>query len=265
MVIRFDPVIGHDTRADEESIPFPEDRTFNVWATSADGGVTLAGETVAHSEGGWLTDKRWPEKELLFAAYYPSDLAPDYIPGHGFIINGFTASSEDAEVLIAHEASDGEGTEGVHTLHFEHILSRVDFRVKHSLAGDIDVRAVKVEMKGFALSGDYNVAGDHSWTVDGTDGSIVVYDAGEGEGLTVDDMAQYIGKQFLTIPQHCKAEIVVTFKIRMHEGGWVTDTISTGNLNTDWQEGTQYTYTMNLTDTKMTYTTGISSWTSKEQ
>ena len=35
--VGFDPVIGHDTRA-EESVPFPAERTFNVWAVSAAGG-----------------------------------------------------------------------------------------------------------------------------------------------------------------------------------------------------------------------------------
>lgn len=262
-MIGFNPVIGHDTRADEESIPFPEDRTFEVWATAEDGTTVLAGETVTHGSAGWMTSTPWPQEELLFAAYYPSDLDPEYIPGHGFILKDFAASSEDVEVLIAQESSDSEGTDGIHTLHFEHILSRVDFRVRHSLSGDIDVRAVKVEIKGFALSGDYNVGGDQKWTIDSKDGSIVVYDAGTDEGLTVTDMAQYIGGQYLTIPQHCRAEIVVTFKISMYGGGWVTDQISTGMLDTDWQSGTQYTYTMNLTDTKMTYTTGISSWTSK--
>ena len=50
--IGFNPVIGHDTRAVEESIPFPEDRTFNVWATAEDGTAVFAGETVAHNAAG---------------------------------------------------------------------------------------------------------------------------------------------------------------------------------------------------------------------
>lgn len=244
-------------------MPFPEDRTFNVWATDQYGTAVLAGETVTHGTAGWMTATPWPESEVLFAAYYPSDLAPQYIPGHGFILNDFTASSDDVEVLLSHETTGEEGTDGIHSLHFEHILSRVDFRVKQSLAGDIEVRAVKAEMIGFGLSGDYNVAGDYKWTVDGTDGRIVIYDALQSDGIAVDGTPQYIGDQFLVIPQHCKAYIYITFRVRMGGGGWIEDRVSVGPLNTDWQSGKQYTYTMNLTDTKMTYTTGITSWTSK--
>lgn len=261
--IGFDPVIGHDTRAVVESIPFPEDRTFNVWATAEDGTPILAGETVAHSADGWKATKQWPDSELMFAAYYPSDLDPVYQPGHGFILHDFNASDDEVEVLIAQESTNEEGTSGIHTLHFEHILSRVDFRVKHSLADDIEVKAVKAELTGFGLTGDYNVAGDFRWTVDGTDGTITIYDAGQSGGITVDDTAQYIGSEYLTIPQHCKAEIYVTFLVRIGDGGWVEDRVSTGQLNTQWQPGKQYTYTVNLTDTKLTYTTGITSWTSK--
>ena len=261
--IGFDPVIGHDTRAVVESIPFPEDRTFNVWATAEDGTPILAGETVAHGADGWKATKQWPDSELMFAAYYPSDLAPVYQPGHGFILHDFNASDDEVEVLIAQESIDEEGTSGIHTLHFEHILSRVDFRVKQSLSGDIEVRAVKAEISGFGLTGDYNVAGDYKWKVDGTDGRIVIYDAGQGEGITVTGTAQYFGDEFFVIPQYCKGEISITFMVRVGNGGWIEDKVSVGPLYTEWQPGKQYTYTMNLTDTKMTFTNGITSWTSK--
>ena len=219
--IGFDPVIGHDTRAVVESIPFPEDRTFNVWATAEDGTPILAGETVAHGADGWKATKQWPDSELMFAAYYPSDLAPVYQPGHGFILHDFNASDDEVEVLIAQESIDEEGTSGIHTLHFEHILSRVDFRVKQSLSGDIEVRAVKAEISGFGLTGDYNVAGDYKWKVDGTDGRIVIYDAGQGEGITVTGTAQYFGDEFFVIPQYCKGEISITFMVRVGNGGWI--------------------------------------------
>lgn len=265
MNIGFDPVIGHDVRASEESIPFPEDWTFNVWATrTSDRGTAISDATISHGSEGWIANAIWPESSLVFAAYYPSDLEPEYAPGHGFVLRGFNASNGDADVLMAKEVEGSPEAEGLVTLHFEHILSRVDFRVRHSLAQDIEVIAKKVVLKGFDLTGDYNIAGDHKWTIDDKTGSIVVYDAGAGEGIKVTDSSQYIGGEYFTIPQHCKAEIVVTFNVRIGNGGWVVDEVSTGELDTDWQPGTQYTYTVNLTDTRLTYTTGISSWTSKE-
>lgn len=263
--IGFRPVIGHDVRASEESIPFPESWTFNVWATrTSDGGTAIHDETITHATDGWLANEIWPESSLVFAAYYPSTLQPEYTPGHGFVLRDFNASTGDADILVAKETEASPEAEGLVPLHFEHILSRVDFRVRHSLAANIEVVAKKVEIKGFDLTGDYNVGGDHKWAIDNTGGSILVYDAGEAEGLKVTDTAQYIGGEYFTIPQHCKGEIVVTFLVRIDNGGWVEDTVSTGPLDSDWQPGTQYTYTVNLTDTRLTYTTGISSWTSKE-
>lgn len=264
VTIGFRPVIGHDVRASEESIPFPENWTFNVWATrTSDGGTTIHDATITHAPDGWFANEIWPESSLIFAAYYPSTLQPEYTPGHGFVIRGFNASSDDNDVLIAAEVEGDPEAEGLVPLQFEHILSRIDFRVRHSLAQDIDVVAKKVVIKGFDLTGDYNVGGDGRWTIDDQTGSILVYDAGDGEGITVTDMAQYIGGEYFTIPQHCKGEIVVTFNVRTGNGGWVEDEVSTGAIDSDWQSGTRYTYTMNLTDTRMTYTTGITSWTSK--
>lgn len=265
MNIGFDPVIGHDVRASEESIPFPEDWTFNVWATrTSDRGTAISDATISHGSEGWIANAIWPESSLVFAAYYPSDLEPEYAPGHGFVLRGFNASNGDADVLMAKEVEVSPEAEGLVTLHFEHILSRVDFRVRHSLAHDIDVIAKKVEMKSFDLTGDYNLAGDGKWTIGSTDGSIVVYDAGNGAGITVTDAAQYIGGEYFVIPQYCPLELVVTFNVRIGDGGWVEDVVSIKTVGTEWEPGKQYTYTMNLTDTKLTYTTGISSWTSKE-
>ena len=72
------------------------------------------------------------------------------------------------------------------------------------------------------------------------------------------------GYDFYTIPQLCQADIVVSFKVKVGTGGWIPDTMTVGALKTDWQSGKQYTYTLTLTDTRLTYTTGISNWNNRE-
>ena len=85
MNIGFKPVIGHDTRA-EESVPFPEDRTFYVWAlNTTDGSIYLNKENIAHKSEGWLSVRKWPEAELDFTAYWPIELNPEYNKEKGFI------------------------------------------------------------------------------------------------------------------------------------------------------------------------------------
>ena len=56
--IGFDPVIGHDTRTAVESVPFPEDDTFNVWAVNqSNGKIYLEDETISYGSNGWLASK----------------------------------------------------------------------------------------------------------------------------------------------------------------------------------------------------------------
>ena len=54
----------------------------------------------------------------------------------------------------------------------------------------------------------------------------------------------YIGEEFYTIPQLCRARIPQVEEIK--------------ELDTNWEPNTHYTFTLNLTETKLTHTTGIS-------
>lgn len=263
--IGFKPVIGHDTRAEsEESIPFPEDRTFRVWATDQyDGSSVLDGETISHTSAGWLSSCTWPESELSFTACWPTDLSPEYDRESGLIFRGFNTDKDGRDLLVARNKSDYE-TDSLVTLNFDHILSRVDFRVMHSLEDNMEIRVKKIELVGFGFEGDYNTSGDGLWKVSSKDDTHVVYDAGEGEGYRLTKDATYIGEDFFAIPQLCEADIVMTCLVRVGSGGWVTDVLNVNGLKTEWQSGKQYTYTLNMTDTRLVYTTGISNWNNRE-
>lgn len=264
--IGFMPVIGHDTRAAEieESVPFPEDRTFKVWANETDSGKSvLSDETVAYGAGGWLASQTWPDAELSFTACWPTDLAPEYKFGNGITLRGFDTEKDKRDILVASTAAEYDADSLV-TLNFDHILSRVDFRVVHSLEDNIEVLIKKIEMSGFGLAGDYNASGNGKWTVADTKGSKVIYDAGDGEGWKLTNVATYIGEDFYVIPQLCKAEVKMSVMVRVNNGGWVPDNLLIDSLNTDWQSGKQYTYTLNMTDSRLVYTTGISNWNNRD-
>lgn len=260
--IGFKPVIGHDTRAQiEESVPFPQDRSFKVWATDMENGASvLDDETVSCSGGEWLASQTWPESELMFTAYWPTDLAVSYDPGKGVAIKGFNTDEDPRDLLVARNRDEFDADSLV-TLNFEHILSRVDFRIMHSLEDHMEIVVTKIELDGYGFTGDYD---DGVWTVDSKNDRHVVYDAGDGEGFALTKEATYIGEDFYTIPQLCQADIVVSFKVRVGTGGWIPDTMTVGSLKTDWQSGKQYTYTLTLADTRLTYTTGISNWNNRE-
>ena len=260
--IGFKPVIGHDTRAQiEESVPFPQDRSFKVWATNMDNGATvLDNETISCSGGQWLASQTWPESELMFTAYWPTDLAVSYDPGKGVAIKGFNTDEDPRDLLVARNRDEFDADSLV-TLNFDHLLSRVNFRILQALESNIDVKVKKITLTGYGFEGDYN---DGKWTVASGNDSRVVYDAGEGEATQVTKDAAYIGDDFLVVPQLCIGNIEVEFMIRVGTGGWITEVLDVNGIKTDWQSGRQYTYTLTLTDQRLVYTTGISSWNNRE-
>lgn len=257
--IVFKPLIGHDTRA-VESVHFPQDRSFNVWALGQGTGTYLDGEQISYGDEGWVSSKKWPREALEFEACWPVDLDVEYTAYNGLQLKDFDCRKGDVDILVAHGSGTGEN-DGVIILRFDHILSRVEFRMLHSLSETISVRLKKIEMIGLAGKGDYNIKKKDGWSVGAYDYSYVVYDAGEGEGIdiTAGD-AKYIGEEFYVIPQPCTASLEVTYDIRYNNANWLPQTEVIDNLETFWEPSKHYTYTVNLRMDKLTHTTGISSW-----
>lgn len=263
--IGFKPVIGHDTRTVvEESVPFPQDRSFKVWAKDmSNGEFVLDDETVTYGADGWLLSQTWPDAELSFTAYSPVDLMPDYSHGSSIVLRGFNTYTDKRDILVASVSSRSKDS-GLVPLHFEHILSRVDFRLMHSLDENIEIIVKKIELVGFSQSGDYNTSGDGLWKVAAKTDSYVVYDAGDSEGYGLTRNPVFVGDDFFTIPQLCEAKVVVSYLVRSGSGNWIPEELAIDALNTNWQSGKQYTYTLNMTGARLVYTTGISNWNNRE-
>ena len=261
MNIGFIPVIGHDTRA-EESVPFPQNRTFNVWAlNSSSGSVVLNNENIRYTSEGWVSAYKWPEAELDFTAYWPTDLNPEYNREKGIIIRDF--SSDDVDLLVARERCMYESDTLV-PLHFQHILSRVEFRIRHSLEDHMVLKLTKIELSGYSNTGTYNQHGNGFWEIASANNSKVIYQAGEGASFNISKDPHYIGNDFFTIPQICKGTATVHFMVKVGNGEWIPDSVTTQPLNTEWESGKLYTYTLNITDKQLIFTTGISNWNNRE-
>lgn len=262
--ITFRPLIGHDTRA-MESVPFPQDRTFNVWATDQNNGTYIDAEEISYGADGWVSSKKWPRYALEFVACWPVDLDVEFSPTKGLQLEGFDCSNGNVDILFAHGAED-DADDDVAVLSFDHILSRVDFRMTHSLPADMHVRLKKIELVGFASKGDYGTRKKGEWSVDAYDFSYVVYDAGETDGIDISTgTATYIGEEFYVIPQLCTTSLNVTYDLRYGRAGWVPQEETIKTIETIWEPSKHYTYTVNLRTDKMTHTTGISSWDDREK
>ena len=261
--IGFDPVIGHDTRTAVESVPFPEDGTFNVWAVNqSNGNIHLENETVSYSGNGWLSSKKWPQAELTFDAYSPSELPFEFSKGKGLTLKDFDCSKGATDILVAHADNADMTVDSLVTMTFEHVLSRVEFRMQQSLSSEMQVKLRKIEMIGFASKGTYNSQEDEPWTVGTKDFSYVAFEDQEGVALTSDPI--YVGDDFYTIPQLCNAKVEVTFDVKFGAAEWIPQTEIIKELDTYWEPSTHYTYTLNLTEQKLTSTTGISTWSNRD-
>ena len=265
MNITFKPLIGHDTRA-VESVPFPQDQSFNVWADGKTlGGLYIDGEEISYGAEGWTSSALWPRYELDFEACWPTDLGMEFSSTRGLQLKDFDCSEGKTDILHARtsEINDKDGTA---VLRFDHILSRVDFRMLHSLPEGMSVRVKSMVMKGFASKGDFNVKAHYGWTIDKSDFTYTIFDAAQTDGASViSGYANYIGDEFYVIPQICTASLEVSYEIRNGNAGWVPQTDIIKSLDTCWEASKHYTYTINLRTDKMTHTTGISSWNNREE
>jgi hypothetical protein len=264
--IRFRPVIGTDTRA-EDGIPFPEAETFRVWASDTEngGGLYLDGETVSHGSRGWTASRRWSSGTLSFGAVHPSDLpGAGFDPAKGLTLSGYTTGG--ADVLVAESVQSYTRTGAPVVLEFGHILSRLAFRVSQAYPPSMVIRIEKIELKGLALEGSYGLREKGEWQTTGTGGTLTVYDAAaeqEGNGPAT-GTPQYYGADCFVIPQVFRGEIEVTYSFQAPGCNPIPgQKFTTGLFETRWEPSTRYTYSLTLSDQGLAFTTGLGSWNTR--
>lgn len=259
--LTFNPVISADTRVDE-AVPFPQNRSFNIWAIDSKGKLFLDDMPVANTFGTWNSGENWPDSQLSFIAYWPQDLAPEFSISGGMTIRDFRCvPSVETDILVAECDAEKDNDSAV-SLPFEHLLSRVDFRLANSLPEGVETVLKKIEFLGFANVGSWNADGNRTWSVAAADNNYIVYDS--AEGMSPEREAKYIGNDFYTIPQPCNSRIRITFDMRLVGESWITDQeMETEAITTVWESGKQYTYTLTIRDQKLSCTTGISNWNNR--
>ena len=94
--------------------------------------------------------------------------------------------------------------------------------------------------------------------------SEVIVTVGGSEGIDIALRAMLDPGDEVLIPQPCYAALEVTYEVRFGEARWVPQTETIESLKTHWEPGKHYTYTVNLTMEKLTFTTGISSLNNRE-
>lgn len=260
--IGFDPIIGHDTRV-EESVPLPQDRTFNVWAVgSSTTEPYLDDETISYKSNGWISSMAWPLEELMFEAYSPSSLKPEFSSEKGLTIKDFDCSQGNVDILVAKTGFRSQDVDSLVSLPFEHALSRVEFRMHQSISSRMAVKVKKIKLSGFATNGTYNSRSDIPWKVGNNEDYRVIFEDEEGVPMTSDLL--YLGEDFYTIPQLFVARVEVDFEVKYADATWIPQTEVLEKVEMCWDPNTHYTYTLTLTESKMKIHPGISNWNNRD-
>lgn len=268
--IVFDPVIGTEVRAFDMSIPFPEDKTFGVWALDSS---TLSryidNEQVCFQDGEWapISHPLWPtSSSLSFVAYSPYTL-PMGLESGELVLEGFDVAKEGTDILFAKAASGHEYGQRDVKIPFVHALSKLDMRVKNGFGDDIELRIDKIVLKGIAMRGSFHSSKHPYWRIDESSfDDIVIFDSGRDGQFLAGPTMQFIGDVYSIIPQAVKPVVELTYSFRISDAEWIDGQKESVELqDVYWEPGRYYTYSLNLNEVKLTYTTGVGHWNERNR
>lgn len=270
--IVFDPVIGSEVRSSSDSdmsAPFPEDESFGVWALDSQSGGRYIDDQQIHCLGGvWGSESLpfWPtSSSLTFYAYAPYHLAMRLEDGN-LALEGFDVREDGTEVLFAKTSSGLTSLEGEVKLPFVHALTKLDMRVANGFGAGVEVRIDRILLKGLAMRGDFHSSrypywkADESSTVD-----ITIFDSERDGQFLAGPTMQFIGDVHTIIPQGLTPSIEVTYAFRVDDGEWIDGQMDSAQLrDVFWEPGRYYTYSLRISEMKLSCTTGIGHWNERK-
>ena len=268
--IVFDPVIGHEVRTvNDMSVPFPEDESFGVWALdSQSSGKYIDDRQICCSSGVWGSASLpfWPSSSsLTFFAYSPYDL-PMRLEGGNLMLEGFDVRDGDDELLFAKTASGLTSAQGEVKLPFIHALAKLDMRVANGYGNDVQVRVDRILLKGVAMRGDFHSARHPYWKADKSSTvDVTIFDSERDGQFLAGPTMQFIGDVHTIIPQGLTPSVELTYAFRVDEGEWIDGQVESVELrDVFWEPGRYYTYSLRISEMKLSCTTGIGHWNERK-
>lgn len=263
--IVFNPVIGHEVRATDMSVPFPEDKTFGVWALdSSNQSIYIDNQQISHQDGVWTSSSLplWPVSSSLdFVAYSPYTL-PVRLDGGAIVLDDFSVTEDGTDMLFAQTASGLTAAQGEVKLPFAHALAKLDVRVANGFGDGFDLRMDKIVLKGVAMRGNFHSTRRPCWRIDeSTFDDIIIYDSGRDGQFLAGTRMQFVGQACSIIPQAVKPSIELTYSFRVDQGEWIDGQKESVELkDVYWETGRYYTYSLRISETKVSCTAGIGHW-----
>ena len=268
--IEFNPVIGNEVRsASDMSVPFPEDKSFGVWALdSHSSGKYVDDQEIRCHDGVWTSSSLpfWPSSSsLTFYAYSPYDL-PMRLEGGNLVLEGYNVAEDDAGFLFAKTSSGLTYSQGEVKLPFVHALAKLDVRVANGFGADVDVRIDRIILKDVAMRGDFHSTRHPYWNADKASvADVIIFDSERDGQFLAGPTMQFIGDVHTIIPQGLTPSIELTYAFRVDEGEWIDGQTDTAELrDVFWEPGRYYTYSLRINEMKLSCTTGIGHWNERK-
>lgn len=263
--IRISPAIGCGTRAGEDFIKFPEDKTFRLYAISDDSGKKYLDNVNVSYRGsrGWLPEGTpfWPHSEALrFIGYYPASLTMTCGDDGSVKMESLEVRGNGEDILVTDLTKSLTKNDSIVGLPFYHALTKVDFRVMHGLGSGTRVRVEKIGLKKVYTRGGFDSSSSLCWSPAGEPEDITVFEA-DGEGAEVLSVTpRTLGDSMLLLPQDGGSSIEITYAFSTGGSGWITGQKMSTPAISAWEPDRHYTYTLKIQEDRLACTTGISSW-----
>lgn len=204
--------------------------------------VSMSGQNVWSCPGTPL----WPSKEwdLTFIAYSPYISAGGCTREQGVIyqLDDFRNDQTDFLYTSALENLDKTESGGVVTVPFRHALSQIEFRVKNTVSTDEVLTVRKISIDKIVAGGEFESLREPQWVTEGEPVELVFF---EGSFVT-GGLPEYIGRDWLVIPQTLDARVVVEFDFTDRYGKTVERKAETRALNLKLKPGSRYSLTLSI-------------------
>ena len=270
--IVFSPVIGNEVRSEDMSVPFPEDKSFGVWAQDIKSGTPdnsqpeyISDQEITCINGFWTSRSLplWPATPLTFTAYSPVSLPMTY-DGGVLRLEGYESGQE--EILFAQSEKGLQASQGAVKLQFQHALTKLDMRIANGYGAGVQVRVDRILLTNVAQKGDFDSSRPKYWTADESSATdIVIFDSERDGEFLAEPKMKFIGDIQTIIPQALNARIELQYSFRVDEGDWIDGQKEVSeSIDIFWEAGRYYTYSLTINETRLGYTTGISHWNGRE-
>ena len=267
-VISFVPAVkAMDGDLSGESALYPQGQTFGAWAfmlpegqtwssSSSKASAWLEDAQVSYNGGTWKTadSKHWGKtgEQLTFFAYSPSSLPVQYDAAKGLTLSSYNTLTDNTDFLYSDVVADVEknivvGRVGIP---FNHALSKVEFSAR-ACEEDVEIVLKSVKVGDVYYKGSFH-SQPAGWdlTTDKTELEFCTKD------VTLGTEAVKLAN-FDVLAQGESRPVTVTIEVYVEGVKTSEQTFTPKPITGKWGLGRQYTYTLDVTSTGVTYKTDI--------